>query len=238
MLTMLAAACPFLALLALTDGNHSLMPALQDYVNQRTGEFDEIPLARKEQLQQVADFVREHIQAGKPARLTFICTHNSRRSHLSQIWAQTAAAYYGHSGVETYSGGVEVTAFNPRAVAALKRAGFSVPDPGEGANPHYKVAFARDVDPLDCFSKVYDQPPNPGSDFCAVMVCGEADKNCPMVEGAALRLAVSYDDPRAFDGTPQEADKYDESCRQIAREMLYLFSRVNALPLGIDQQAH
>jgi protein-tyrosine-phosphatase len=226
MQTTIAAACPLIALLALTDGSHSLMPALQDYLEQRAAEFGEIPTGRKEQLQQVADFVREQVQAGKPARLTFICTHNSRRSHLAQLWAQTAAVHYGITGVETFSGGTEATAFNSRAVAALKRAGFEIPDPPEGANPHYRVSFGKDADPLDCFSKVYSESPNPAADFCAVMTCSEADKKCPLVAGAARRMAIPYDDPKAFDGSPEEAAKYDERCRQIAREMLYVFSRV------------
>jgi len=222
----MTAALPLIALLSLTDANPTLMPALHTYCEQRIGEFGEIPAERKDQLQQLADFVRDHVQAGKPARLTFICTHNSRRSHLAQIWAQTAAAYYGIADVETFSGGTEATAFNPRAVAALKRAGFSIPDPAAGTNPHYRVVFANDADPLDCFSKVYSDSPNPTADFCAVMTCSQADKNCPMVNGASRRIAIPYDDPKAFDGTPQESEKYDERCRQIGREMFYLFSRV------------
>ena len=34
-----------------------------------------------------------------------------------------------------------------------------------------------------------------------------------------------YDDPKAFDDTPAEAEKYDERSQQIAREMLYIFSK-------------
>ncbi|MCK4776283.1 MAG: protein-tyrosine-phosphatase, partial [Candidatus Krumholzibacteria bacterium] len=64
-------------------------------------------------------------------------------------------------------------------------------------------------------------------DFCAVMTCSQADKNCPVVVGASMRVAIPYDDPKAFDGTDQEAANYDERCRQISREMLYLFSAVN-----------
>ena len=226
MQTIISGTCHLMAILALTDGSTSLMPALREYVAQRAGEFGEIPADRKGQLQQVADFVREQLQAGKPARLTFICTHNSRRSQMAQIWAQTAAGYYGIANVETFSGGTEATAFNPRAVAALKRAGFEIPDATTDANPHYRVSFAKDADPLDCFSKVYKASPNPKSDFCAVIACSEADKKCPLVQGAARRLAIPYDDPKAFDGTPEETAKYDERCRQIAREMLYVFSRV------------
>lgn len=157
--------------------------------------------------------------------MTFICTHNSRRSHLAQVWAATAAARYGFSQVYTYSGGTEATAFNSRAVAALERAGFDVLKTSDDRNPVYHVRYAADAAPLTCFSKVYDQAPNPGDGFCAVMTCGDANERCPVVHGAAQRIAITYEDPKSADGTPAEAARYDERCAQIAREMLYAFDR-------------
>lgn len=199
---------------------------VQSYLEQRVKEFDEIPNERKSELQKVAGFVRSKIQSHEPARLTFICTHNSRRSHMSQIWAATAAGFYGIEEVEAYSGGTEATAFNPRAIAAIERAGLRVKKTGEGKNPRYAVRF-RDTDkPLVCFSKVYNDDPNPKEDFCAVMTCTQADENCPVVAGSFLRAGIYFDDPKVADDTPEEAAKYDERCRQICREMLYLFSRV------------
>lgn len=204
----------------------TFFPPLQSYVARRTAEFDQIPSERKEQLGTLAAYVSERVAAGKPVRLTFICTHNSRRSHLSQIWAATAAAHYGVPRVETFSGGTEATAFNPRAVAAVQRAGFRVEKADDGTNPRYGVKFATSVEPMICFSKVYSMAPNPQQEFCAVMTCSQADENCPLVNGCDLRMAIPYVDPKVADGTPEEADRYDERCRQIAREMLYLFSRV------------
>lgn len=204
----------------------ALSPSLADYVKHREAEFDQISAERKVPLDKLATYVRTCGDAKQPCRLTFICTHNSRRSHLAQIWAKTAAAHYGVPEVEAYSGGTEATAFNPRAVAALRRVGFEIPAPAEAANPHYLVRFDSSAPPLECFSKVYGQAPNPKADFCAVMTCSDADRNCPLVAGAALRIAIPYNDPKAFDGTPQEAAQYDERCSQIAREMLYVFSRV------------
>lgn len=215
-------------LLGQTQEAPALNPSPSGYVKQRAAEFDQISAERKAQLEKLADYVRERRQAGRPSRLTFICTHNSRRSHLAQIWAKTAAAHYGVPEVEVYSGGTEATAFNPRAVAALRRAGFDIPAPVDDkvSNPHYLVRFDSTAEPLECFSKVYSQAPNPQADFCAVMTCSDADRNCPLVAGATVRIAIPYDDPKAFDGTPQETARYDERCRQIAREMLYVFSRV------------
>jgi hypothetical protein len=143
---------------------------------------------------------------------------------MSQLWAHTAADYYGLSGVETFSGGTEATAFHPRAVAAMRRAGFRVEKIGQGQNPIYQIWYRGEAPPLPAFSKVYDQAPNPGSGFGAVMTCAQADQACPVVAGAAARIALAYEDPKAFDGTDREAEMYDTRCRQIAREMLYVFS--------------
>ena len=204
-----------------------LHPALEKYIAARTTEFALIPGERKEQLAQIAQFVSTRTKSRQPVKLTFICTHNSRRSHLAQIWAQVAAIHFGLPEVHTFSGGAEVTAFNPRAIAALRRAGFDIsnPEPSAAGNPHYQVRYHSVAPPLECFSKTYSDSSNPDRDFCAVMVCSQADGACPLVPGSALRLAIPYDDPKAFDDTPAEAEKYDERSQQIAREMLYIFSK-------------
>ena len=184
------------------------------------------PNDRSQALDRLAGFIAARATAGRPSRLTFICTHNSRRSQLAQIWARAAAAHLGVPAVETYSGGTEATAFNPRAVAAMRRAGFRIDDPDGGDNPVYRVRFADGAEPMECFSKLYHQAPNPEREFCAVMTCSAADATCPVVLGAAERISLPYDDPGFFDGSDREAAAYDERCRQIAREMLAVFSKV------------
>jgi len=202
-----------------------LAPELSRYVEGLLSGLDEVPGDRRQKLQALVSYVGHRVGANQPAKLTFICTHNSRRSHLAQIWAQTAAFCFSGPGVETFSGGTEATAFNPRAVAAVERAGFLV-EAGADDNPVYKVRWAQDGPVMECFSKVYDQEPNPKKGFAALMVCSAADAACPVVNGAEVRISSPYDDPKAFDGTDQETAKYDERCRQIAREMLWVFSKV------------
>lgn len=203
-----------------------LVPAVATYLDRRTQEFDTIPAERKTKLDKIAQYVAKQRKSGQTAKLTFICTHNSRRSHMSQIWAAVAASRYGIQGVETYSGGTEATAFNPRAIAAIERAGLQVLKPDTRTNPRYEVRYRETDTPLICFSKVYNESPNPQADFCAVMTCSQADIDCPVVKGSASRIAIPFDDPKVADGTPEEAAKYDERCAQISREMLYVFSRV------------
>jgi hypothetical protein len=199
---------------------------LQKYLDDRKAEFNQIPAERKEALKQVSEYIRRCTAAGVPARLTFICTHNSRRSHMGQLWAVASGVYYEVGNVETFSGGTEATAFNPRAVAALERAGFQIEQGMEKQNPRYQVRLGSTGPAQICFSKVYYDEPNPTKDYCAIMTCAQADKSCPVVRGAALRVSIPYDDPKSADGTSGETATYDERCAQIARETLYIFSLV------------
>lgn len=203
----------------------TMHPELSSYIESVIAEFDAIPEHRKDQLTRIALYVKTKKLTNEPANLTFICTHNSRRSHMSQVWAATAADYYGiEEWVHTYSGGTEITAFNARAVAAMERAGFRIENPG-GNNPRYKVTYSDNRPHLECFSKKFDNTINPIEQFVAVMTCSEADKNCPYIPGASLRIPIPYSDPKESDGTDQETTTYDERCRQIATEMFYLMSQ-------------
>ena len=206
-----------------------MYPVIEEYLSRRIREFDSIPSERKQQLRAVADYVRQHLNAGAKARLTFICTHNSRRSHLSQIWAKIAAEHCGLGDVETFSGGTEATAFNPRAVDSLQRSGLQIKtEDGSASNPRYLVRYDENTPPLVCFSKVYDEAPNPNSKYCAIMTCSQADEACPVVPGCELRAPIRYEDPKAADDTPAEAATYDERSAQICREMLFLMRCVSA----------
>ena len=200
--------------------------ALGDYVKQRAGEGALIPVERREVLGLLAVRIREEMENKDPVQLIFICTHNSRRSNMSQLWAQLASRYYGVDGIRCFSGGTEVTAFNPRAVKAMQDAGMKILTLDSSANPSYAVSFENGMKEIKAFSKKYSDPPNPAKGFIAVMTCSDADEACPIVHGAASRFTVRYEDPRAFDGTPEEEARYAERCCQITREMLYLFSKV------------
>jgi protein-tyrosine-phosphatase len=223
-LNVLAVLAAFMGAGAVPAHPESLNDRLQQYVADRVQEFETIPQQRRDELRKLAAYMHDRRQAHQPARLTFICTHNSRRSQFCQIWATAAAAYYGRSGIEVYSGGTEVTSFNARAVMALRRAGFVIEEAKTTQNPRFRVRFCAAGPDLECFSKFYGDASNPKADFCAVMTCSQADKQCPIVQGAAKRLSLPFDDPKVFDNTPQESQKYDERCAQIARELLFVFS--------------
>jgi protein-tyrosine-phosphatase len=200
---------------------------LSGYINNLIPEFNRIPPERKEILEEIADFVTDERKNGREAKLVFICTHNSRRSHFGQIWAKTAAHSHGIIHVATYSGGTEATAFNPKAVEALKNAGFEIESLSTGENPVYKVTFSDSAPEIKAWSKKYNSEPNPPRDFCAVMTCSQADAECPIIPGASLRISLPYEDPKLYDGTERETEAYSERCRDIALEMFYLFSKVS-----------
>lgn len=202
------------------------LPSLQPTIKKLTSEFSHIPESRKPILQELTDFVSQKSKSNQVINLNFICTHNSRRSHISQVWAQAAAQYFGIDGVQCYSGGTEATAFNPRAIKAIQDAGFDIQVFKDGTNPIYKVKFSNDASPLTVFSKKYDDDFNPKKDFAAIMTCSHADENCPLVLGATKRIALTYNDPKDFDGTSQESAKYSECVHEIGREILYAFSKV------------
>lgn len=211
---------------ASNTNSSKLIEPIRGYVTNVVQNFDSIPEHRRAMLKETADYLADDLKARKPANLVFICTHNSRRSHMSQVWLSAAAVYYGLTNVHAYSGGVEVTACNARTVAAMRRAGLSVVTTTEGKNPVYLAQYAEDLPPLELYSKNYKAKGNPKSGYVAVMCCADADRRCPVVSGSDLRIPLHYADPKDFDGTSEEPAAYDTRCKQIATEMFYMISLV------------
>lgn len=201
---------------------------LHQFIQGITTEFDYIETDRKAVLTSLAEQVSDHLKTKGCADLLFICTHNSRRSHLSQVWAQVAAFHYGIQSVRSYSGGTEATAFYPTALATLVHAGLIVNKLSDAGNPVYSIKFHLDEPAIIGFSKVYDDLFNVQSGFVAVMTCSHADENCPFIPTAATRISLPYDDPKEFDGTALETEKYTERSKDIARELFYVFSQVTS----------
>ncbi len=194
---------------------------LKVYTNELVTSFDEITQERKDQLTEIGDFLVSNLQEEGTFSVLFVCTHNSRRSHLADTWFKYASLFYGVDSLQSFSGGLEETAFNINAINALERAGFTI---------HYNKEIENRVVSITpgkfpvwrMKSKHFSHPINPTSDFAAVMVCSDADKSCPLVPGASGRFALPYADPRYYDGTPAQDTKYDQASRTIALEMFYL----------------
>jgi len=190
--------------------------------------IETIPEERKSALGPLIEFVQKKVNADQEVRINFICTHNSRRSHLSQVWAQTLAYYFNLSNVFCYSGGTESTALFPQIAKTLQNTGFKVSMISEGHNPIYSIKYADSEHPIIGFSKKLDADFNPRSEFVAIMTCSQADGGCPFIAGAEKRIPITYEDPKVFDNTPQRAEKYNERSLQIATELFYIFSQIRS----------
>lgn len=204
----------------------SLHSSLQKTIEALIKEFPAIPFSRKKVLQNLTAFIQERINNEEKVLLNFICTHNSRRSHMAQLWAQAAADFYKLPKVECFSGGTEATAFNESAVTAMRKVGFEISRKENSDNPQYIVSYSHSSNPITAFSKKYDDPVNPTENFAAVMTCSQADDNCPFINGALTRIALTYDDPKEFDNTSVESEKYLERANEIGRDILFAFSKV------------
>jgi len=181
---------------------------------------------RKTILEPLIEYIQNKVLNNDEIRLNLICTHNSRRSHLSQIWAQTAAYYFNISKVFCYSGGTEATAMFPVVAKTLSNQGFQIKTIAEGNNPVYAIKYSENEPPVIGFSKTYDDDFNPKSEFVAILTCSQADGGCPFIAGAEKRIPITFEDPKAFDKTPQQSEKYLERSIQIATEMFYVFSKI------------
>ncbi len=208
----------------MTETNNDLFGKIEENIT--AIDFNAISEERKKILQPLVEYIQKKITTQQQVRLNFICTHNSRRSHLSQVWAQALATHYKIPNVFCYSGGTEATALFPKAAETLEQQGFKVTKLSEEKNPVYSIKFGENAHPVICFSKTFDNAFNPKSGFAAIMTCSQADAGCPFIAGAGKRIPITYEDPKAFDGTAEQSEKYLERSTQIATELKYVFSEI------------
>jgi arsenate reductase len=203
---------------------NTILPAIKQQIKVMT--YEAITAKRKMELEPLIDYVQQKVNLNQEIRLNFICTHNSRRSHLAQIWAQTAAAFYKIPKVTCYSGGTEATALFPMVATTLENTGFEIEKIGLGDNPVYSISYAKNEHPIIGFSKNYDSNFNPLSEFAAILTCSSADQGCPFIAGAEVRIPLPFEDPKKYDDTPLQSEKYSERSNEIAISLLYVFSQI------------
>lgn len=208
----------------MTLTKETIFPEIEKVIN--AFNFESISGERKITLQPLIDYIQKKVSRQHEVRLNLICTHNSRRSHLAQVWSQTAAAHYGIKNVFCYSGGTEATAMFPMVAKTLIKQGFHIKTIAEGSNPIYTIKYSDNEHPIIGFSKTYDDDFNPKGEFVAIMTCSQADGGCPFIAGAEKRIPITFEDPKAFDNTPEQPEKYQERSFQIATEMFYVFSQI------------
>lgn len=181
---------------------------------------------RRDTLKPLTDFLQQKINTQQEININFICTHNSRRSHFAQVWAQAATEYFHIPHVHCFSGGTEVTAVFPEVIKTLQNQGFNIFRIAESNNPIYAIKYSGNAMPIISFSKKYDSPFNPASAFIAIMTCSQAESACPFIAGAESSISIAYEDPKLSDNTPEQSQVYAERSLQIASEMFYVFSMI------------
>ncbi|MEM6470026.1 MAG: protein-tyrosine-phosphatase [Planctomycetota bacterium] len=206
------------------------IPRVSAYVDRVVANLETITPTRRQLLSGVAEYISARISSGDNARLVFICTHNSRRSQMGEVFCRIAATYFQLPSIETASGGNEVTACHPHTLAAFERAGMQVNYGNASTNPMHEICFAHSEPVIRAYSKRFETVGTPDSPFAAMMCCDQADQNCPIIAGAEARFALQYSDPKVADGTDREPEVYDERCLEIATEMFAVGSLLASKP--------
>ena len=181
---------------------------------------------RKSLLHNIATAISHSLIEDGSVNLNFICTHNSRRSQLAQVWGSFAAHLFKIAGIKSFSGGTAVTSFFRNTIATLQEVGFEFQlIDFSHENPKYHIRFKESLQPIVGFSKLYDDLQNKRP-FMAITTCSSADENCPFIPDATDRFHLPFNDPKAFDGTDQQDEKYLETNRQIAGEIHFIFAAI------------
>lgn len=200
--------------------------SIRNWLEERKAEFGQIEEDRKKLLMSMGGSFYEKLKKQERINLLFVCTHNSRRSQMAQALMQAASDYYHIVGIQPLSAGTKETAFHPYAIKALRSSGFLIKQVEAGSNPVYEVKLNANTAVGDMFSKALDHISVPVKDFVAVMVCDQADAECPFVPGADSRFSVHYEDPGKNDRHPDPLGFYKQTLRNIGREMMFLASSI------------
>ena len=160
--------------------------------------------------------------ANGPIQLLFVCTHNSRRSQLSEALA--AHRWQEDSRITVRSCGTEQTACHPSTANALEDLGWEVQDQGNG-----RFQVQRDLTTRSLWSKTLDEVPR-DLPIVAMMTCAEADEACPAIVGAVARIPWRFPDPKIADGTPESRATYRTVAEAIARDLDALYHELQLTP--------
>jgi arsenate reductase len=181
---------------------------------------------RRQLLTSIAQFIAEEIKANKKVNLNYICTHNSRRSQLAQVWSSYACNYFKLSEVNSFSGGTAITAFYRNTVKTLQEVGFNFQIVEfSHQNPVYAINYKNCINPIIGYSKLYDDEYNK-KPFIAITTCSNAEENCPFIPDTIERFHLPFNDPKSFDNSLNQAEKYMETNKQIAGEIHFIFEKI------------
>ena len=114
------------------------------------------------------------------AKVLFLCTGNSARSQMAEAFLRK----YGGDEFEAYSAGLEPEGINPCTERVMEEVGIS-------------LSGQRSKHIEESMGKVHFG--------YLIIVCDEAERNCPTTfPGVGRRLHWSFEDPAAFVGSEDE----------------------------------
>jgi len=144
-------------------------------------------------------------------KIVFICTHNSRRSQLCEVWGSILSKRF-NLDLFFYSAGTKKTEVYTEVIKSLQRAGLEIDMEGKIKLMHNQI---------ELHSKTLDEIKE--DEFIAMMTCSDAEKNCPVDQRSKKNIILFYDDPKKYDRTIHESNEYDKTCRLIASELNAIF---------------
>ena len=183
---------------------------------------------RKDKLVELAQIIKINHEQQNTVKITFICTHNSRRSQFSQVWAHVSSLYFKLDFIKPFSGGIEIDTVNLNVINSLINTGLKIEKTLRGKAIYQLKSFKKDKG-INLYSKVYNSKLNPSEHFIAIMTCSDADQMCPVIKGAYKKISLPYSDPRVADNTGLEKEVYNQTCSIIAEEMFYLMKQVKKI---------
>ncbi|MBC8111544.1 MAG: hypothetical protein H7Y04_10830, partial [Verrucomicrobia bacterium] len=206
--------------------NEQLLPGLHEYVAEITSKLRDaglIPSYRRLILHDIATYVINNFLENQFSNLLFVCTHNSRRSQLCQVWGQIAAFHYDLPLVKCFSGGLETENVSEKILQTLEHAGFHVdnPETQNVYNPQHKVYYSTEFDYISLFSKPYNDAGNPKNNFCTVMNCTPSGEKYQQIDGSKLNVSLIYQNPKDNDDKPDETQVYKQISYKVSLEMFY-----------------
>ena len=184
--------------------------------------------SRKDRLVKIAQIIKINHEQQNIVKITFICTHNSRRSQFSQVWAYISSLYFKLDFIKPFSGGTEIDTVNLNVINSLISSGLKIEKTHKGKAIYLLKSFKKDKG-INLYSKVYNSKLNPSKHFIAIMTCSDADQMCPVIKGADKKIFLPYSDPIVSDNKGLEKEVYNQTCSIIAKEMFYLMKQVKKI---------
>ena len=168
---------------------------------------------RKKRLDNIASVINENLN--KTRSIVFLCTHNSRRSQICEVWGKVFAEIY-RKKININSAGAFKTVVHSQVYESIVKCGLIV-------NNKKEIFFDKKKFKLN--SKTTDSITM--KNFIAVMTCSDAEKSCPHDPKSIRNIKMFFNDPRIYDETDKMSREYLKTTTYIAEELNYIFKNIN-----------